>query len=55
MLDFILDLLFWIFRRGRNPEQSKLFPRENVGPITEEEILRDRLEEQTRCLNQLPK
>ena len=51
MLDFILDLLFWIFRRGRNPEQSKLFPWEDVGPFTEEEILRDRLEEQTRCLN----
>ena len=54
MLDFILDLLFWIFRRGRNMEQSKLFPREDVGPITGEEILRDHLEEQTRCLNRRP-
>ena len=54
MLDFIMDLLFWIFCSGRDPEKSKLFPQEDAGPVTEEELLRDRLEDRTRCLNRRP-
>ena len=51
LTDPILELIWWLFRRGKSPENSKLFPQEDVGPITEEEILRDRLEDRNRCLN----
>ncbi len=47
----VIELVYWIFRGGKDPEKSKLFPQEDVGPITEEETLRDRLEDRTRCLN----
>ena len=53
--DPVLKLIVRLFRRGRSPENSKMFPREDCGPITQEEVLRDRLEERTRCLNQRPR
>ena len=57
MLDLLLDffierILDMILRRFGVEPDSKLFPRdEDIGPITEKEKLRDRLEDRTRCLN----
>jgi len=48
----IWDLVGLLWERRVAPEKGKLYPREeDVGPITEEERLRDRLEDRTRCLN----
>ena len=55
LTDPVLELICWLFRRGRDPGKSKLFPQAGVGPVTEEEILRDRLEDRTRCLNRRPR
>ena len=51
LTDPILELICGFFRRGKSPESSKLFPREDMGPITEEEILRDKLEAFSRDRN----
>ena len=62
MLEIILDLIvdpimaIWdliglVLERHVSGEKSRMYPQEDVGPVTEEEILRDRLEDSTRCLN----
>ena len=48
----ILDLVGLLLERRFLGEKSKLYPLEDLGPVTEEEILRDRLEERTRSRNQ---
>ena len=47
-----LDLVGLLLERRFLGEKSKMYPLEDVGPVTEEEILRDRLEERTRSRNQ---
>jgi len=63
MLEIIFDLIFhprwvipdlisWLLERRVSGGKSRMYPREeDAGPITEEEILRDTLEERTRCMN----
>ena len=48
----VLDLVGLLLERRFLGEKSKMYPLEDVGPVTEEEILRDRLEERTRSRNQ---
>ena len=48
----VLDLVGLLLERRFLGERSKIYPLEDVGPVTEEEILRDRLEERTRSRNQ---
>ncbi len=48
----VLDLVGLLLERRFLGEKSKIYPLEDLGPITEEEILRDRLEERTRSRNQ---
>ena len=48
----ILDLVGLLLERRFLGEKSKMYPLEDLGPVTEEEILRDRLEERTRSRNQ---
>ena len=49
----VLDLVGLLLERRFLGEKSKMYPLEDLGPVTEEEILRDRLEERTRSRNQL--
>ena len=62
MLEIILDLIadpvlaIWnliglLLERCISGGKTKMYPQEDVGPVTEEEILRDKLEDRTRCLN----
>ena len=48
----VLDLVGLLLERRFLGEKSKMYPLEDLGPVTEEEILRDRLEERTRSRNQ---
>lgn len=48
----VLDLVGLLLERRFLGEKSKIYPLEDLGPVTEEEILRDRLEERTRSRNQ---
>ena len=48
----VLDLVGLLLERRFLGEKSKMYPLEDAGPVTEEEILRDRLEERTRSRNQ---
>ena len=47
----VLDLVGLLLERRFLGEKSKMYPLEDAGPVTEEEILRDRLEERTRSRN----
>ena len=47
----IPDLIFWLLERRMSGDESRMYPVEEEGPVTEEEKLRDRLEERTRCMN----
>ena len=49
----VLDLVGLLLERRFLGEKSKIYPLEDLGPVTEEEILRDRLEARTRSRNQL--
>jgi hypothetical protein len=62
MLEIILDLIvepalaIWdliglILERLMSGKKSKMYPLEDVGPVTEEEILRDKLEAFSRDRN----
>ena len=48
----VLDLVGLLLERRFLGEKSKIYPLEDLGPVTEEEILRDRLEARTRSRNQ---
>ena len=48
----VLDLVGLLLERRFLGEKSKMYPLEDLGPVTEEEILRDRLEARTRSRNQ---
>lgn len=48
----VLDLVGLLLERRFLGEKSKMYPLEDLGPVTEEEILRDRLEKLTRSRNQ---
>lgn len=48
----VLDLVGLLLERRFLGEKSKMYPLEDLGPVTEEEILRDRLETLTRSRNQ---
>ena len=65
MLEIILDLIvepalaIWdliglILERLVSGKKSKMYPLEDVGPVTEEEILRDKLEDFAQDLNRRP-
>ena len=47
-----LDLVGLLLERRFLGEKSKMYPLEDLGPVTEEEILRDRLDKLTRSRNQ---
>ena len=47
----IPHLIFWLLERRMSGGESRMYPVEEEGPVTEEEKLRDRLEERTRCMN----
>lgn len=47
----IPDLISWLLERRLSGGESRIYPVEEEGPVTEEEKLRDRLEERTRCMN----
>ena len=48
----VLDLVGLLLERRFLGEKSKMYPLEDLGPVTEEEILRDRLDKLTRSRNQ---
>ena len=48
----VLDLVGLLLERRFLGEKSKMYPLEDLGPVTEEEILWDRLETLTRSRNQ---
>ena len=48
----VLDLVGLLLERRFLGEKSKMYPLEDIGPVTEEEILRDRLDKLTRSRNQ---
>lgn len=65
MLEIILDLIvepalaIWdliglILERLVSGKKSKMYPLEDVSPVTEEEILRDKLEDFAQDLNRRP-
>lgn len=47
----IWDLIGLLLERCISGGKTKMYPQKDVGPVTEEEILRDKLEDRTRCLN----
>ena len=48
----VLDLVGLLLERRFLGEKSQMYPLEDLGPVTEEELLRDRLDKLTRSRNQ---
>lgn len=47
----IWDLLGLVLERLISGTKSTMYPLEDAGPVTEEEVLRDKLEDRARDLN----